>query len=209
MMELRQEVSRLRTIRECEKEIDSWSHTIEGHIRHSSYSFCLWLPWCLSKATSVFHIHSCKSRKWTMSMGEHLQHTHCILPSAVLQGSANFCHSHWLGHSGSNLSCLFPFTCWSLASLHHLRNLFIAGAAGVLSCSFYGEAGLAVLFPCLPRGGSCQCWLTLLGLLQHREVSKISPLSYFTQPHGVCDKVNSSLPWMCVPLFARNKCHQQ
>lgn len=41
-----------------------------------------------------------------------------------------------------------------------------------------------------------ESWPALLGLLQHREVSKILPLSYFTQPHGVRDKIDSSLPQM-------------
>lgn len=57
----------------------------------------------------------------------------------------------------------------------------------MLESSSHGEAGLAVLFSYLPRGGSC--WS--LGLhfwvdSSTGEVSKILPLSYFTQPHGMC-----------------------
>lgn len=51
-----------------------------------------------------FYIHSCKSRKGTMSTGEHLQHAHWFFPSAALQGSVVVCRLLWLGHSGSNLS---------------------------------------------------------------------------------------------------------
>lgn len=75
--------------------------------------------------------------------------------SAALRGSVLVCHLLWLGHSGSNLSSPFPFPRWSLASLCHLWIQFLAEAAGVLERSSRGEAGLAVLFPCLPRGGSC------------------------------------------------------
>lgn len=50
----------------------------------------------------------------------------------------------------------FPFPRWSLASLCHLCIQLLAEAAGVLESGSRGEAGLAVLFPCLPRGASCR-----------------------------------------------------
>lgn len=155
----------------------------------------------------VFHIPSRKSRKGMMSTGERWWHAYWFFPSAALQGSVLVCHLLWLSHSGASLSCPNPMaSCIPVPFLTSVSS-WGCGSAGE-QLSWRDRTGSAI--PVSPQGRLLlETWPVLLGLLQHREVLKILLLSCFTQPHGVCDTVDSSFPQIRLPFISRNKCHQQ